>query len=207
MIRLVLADDHAIFREGLAHLLSSDPEIEVVGSTGRGDEALEIIRTEKPDIAILDISMPGLNGIDVSREAAAEALPTRIILLTMHDDPTLAREAIEAGVAGFVVKDNTASDLIDAVHKVSAGGSFLCDGVAEKVRKLDSLTAEPAALSPREREVLRCVALGRTNKEVARDLDISPKTVDTHRTRLMRKLNVHTTADLVRYAVKIGLVR
>lgn len=207
MIRLVLADDHAIFREGLAHLLASDPEIQLVGEAGRGDDALEMIRDQQPDIAILDISMPGLNGIDVSRQIAVEDLPTRVVLLTMHDDPTLVREAEEAGVAGFVVKDNTASDLIGAVRKVADGGEFFSAAVLEKVRELESLSAEPTTLSPREREVLQSIALGRTNKEIARDLDISPKTVDTHRTRLMRKLSVHTTADLVRYAVKIGLVQ
>jgi len=205
MIRLILADDHAIFRQGLARLLESDEGIELAGEAGDGEAAWDLIREERPDVAVLDISMPGKNGIDVAREIRAAGLPTRALLLTMHDDPTLAQEAEEAGVLGFVVKEEAFSDLLTAIRAVADGQRFVSRVVAEKVNQMASREEAPAALSPREREVLGNIASGLTNKEIARKLEISPKTVDTHRTRLMRKLNVHTTADMVRYAMKIGL--
>lgn len=206
MIRLILADDHAIFRQGLARLLESDEGIELAGEAGDGDAAWDLIRAEKPDVAVLDISMPGKNGIDVAREIRDASLSTRALLLTMHDDPTLAQEAEEAGVLGFVVKEEAFSDLLTAIRTVADGQRFVSRTVADKVSQMEPRETAPAALSPREREVLGNIASGLTNKEIARKLAISPKTVDTHRTRLMRKLGVHTTADMVRYALKIGLI-
>ncbi|OSM05193.1 response regulator [Magnetofaba australis] len=208
VIRLVLADDHGIFRQGLAHLLAGDGRIEIVGDAADGDEALALIRKLQPDVAILDISMPGLDGIEVARRLGDDPeLATRVILLTMHIDPTLALEGERAGAMGFVVKDNTFSELADAIDAVVRGEKFYSAAVRERVAELDPGDPVTTALSPREREVLRLVASGLTNKEMAREMEISPKTVDTHRIRLMRKLNVHTTAELVRYAMRLGLVK
>ncbi|MEG3641372.1 response regulator transcription factor [Magnetococcus sp. PR-3] len=206
MIRIIMADDHTIFRQGLAHLLSAHSEVEIIGEAGRGDEALELIRSLKPDVALLDISMPGLNGLDVVKQVVSEGLTTRLLLLTMHDDPTLAIKADQAGALGYVVKDNAFSELQDAIAAVAAGKRFISAVVEEKVNELERLDDLPVQLSPREKEVVKLVAEGQTNKEIARTLGISPKTVDTHRTRLMRKLNLHTTADVVRYAMRMGLV-
>ncbi|ABK44594.1 two component transcriptional regulator, LuxR family [Magnetococcus marinus MC-1] len=206
MIRIIMADDHTIFRQGLAHLLSAHQELEIVGEAGRGDDALQLIRDLNPDVALLDISMPGLNGLDVVKRVVEEKRPTRLLLLTMHDDPTLAIKAEQAGALGYVVKDNAFSELLDAILAVAAGKRFVSEVVAEKVNELERLDDLPVQLSPREKEVVRLVADGQTNKEIARSLGISPKTVDTHRTRLMRKLNLHTTADVVRYAMRMGLV-
>ncbi|MBF0448007.1 MAG: response regulator transcription factor [Magnetococcales bacterium] len=205
MIRLFIADDHVIFRQGLAHLLKSHADIDLVGEAGRGDEAIHQILDLSPDVAVLDLSMPGMNGIEITKQLRSADFPTQIVILTMHDDPTLAIEAQEAGALGYVVKDYAFSELLDAIHSVQAGRRFYSKSVLEKVDELDILDHSTPALSPREREVVAQVAAGKTNKEIGRLLGISPKTVDTHRTRLMKKLKVHTTADMVRYAIRVGL--
>nr|CRH05350.1 Two component transcriptional regulator, LuxR family [Candidatus Magnetococcus massalia] len=205
MIQLIIADDHMIFRQGLAQLLGSHEGIEIVGQAGSGEEALAMVREQQPDVAILDISMPGLNGIEVSKAIVDEGLSSQILLLTMHDDPTLALKAEQIGVKGYVVKDNAFAELLDAIHAVAKGKRFVSGVVEEKLGELCPTDDLPPTLSPREQEVVRLIAAGHTNKEMARDMGISPKTVDTHRTRLMRKLNLHSTADVVRYAVRMGL--
>lgn len=205
MIRLVLADDHTIFRQGLARLLQSGKKIKLLAEAGDGGQAWQLIQELKPDVALLDISMPGMSGIEVTKKIFEEGLATRVVLLTMHDDPALAAEAKQVGAQGYVLKDNTFEELLQAVEIVAAGGEFMSQPVSEKLTEFTLQGGQPI-LSPRERQVLQGIASGQTNKEIARDLKISPKTVETHRSRLMEKLNRRTSADLVRYAVKTGLV-
>ncbi|MBF0612180.1 MAG: response regulator transcription factor [Magnetococcales bacterium] len=205
MIRLVLADDHTIFRQGLARLLQSGKKIKLLSEAGDGQQAWQLIRELQPDIALLDISMPGMSGIEVAKLIIEEGLPTRIVLLTMHDDPALAAEAKQTGAHGYVLKDNTFEELLEAVETVANGGTFMSRPVSDKLNDFMEQGGYPV-LSPRERQVLQGIASGQTNKEIARNLKISPKTVETHRSRLMEKLNRRTSAELVRYAVKTGLV-
>ncbi|MGN7611581.1 response regulator [Magnetococcales bacterium HHB-1] len=207
MTTLILADDHAIFRQGLAQLLSSS-SFNVLGQAGNGAEAWQLIQKFHPQVAILDISMPSPNGLELAARIAKEAYETYVILLTMHDDPTLADEAKRSGVRGYVLKDNTFEELIHAVSTVASGEIYLSKQLQGKVNFISrhGLSRRKSVLSPREREVLKNIAQGYTNKETARILEVSPKTVETHRSRIMAKLNLHSTAELVRYAVKVGLV-
>ncbi len=206
-IRVVIADDHTIFREGLCKLLSSEKEIEVCGYASGGKEAAEIIRRERPDVAILDVSMPDRNGLELARELLRENTSTKIILLTMHRDSLTARSAISCGVSAYVLKDNAFDDLLYAIKTVFSGGVFLSPSIAallvdENIRE----KGKQIGLSDREKEVLILIASGLSNKEISKKLFISIKTVETHRARIMEKLGAHSTADLVRYAVKSGLV-
>ncbi len=205
-IRIVLADDHAIIREGLAPLFEEEQEMELLAQAGDGREAWGLIESLRPDVAILDISMPEMTGIEVTRRVVDAGLSTQIILLTMHDDPSAVLEAQEAGASGYVLKDNSFDELVQAVHAVVAGGTFVTPSVREKLRKLQSQGKTAALLSKREREVIKLIAQGRSSKEIGRIMDISPRTVDTYRMRLMEKLDLHTLADVVRYAVRTGMV-
>ena len=200
-VRLVLADDHVIFRQGLAVLLGAEKRFEIVGVAGNGLEALELIRQQRPDIAILDISMPGQGAIEIAGIIATEALPTRVIALTMHKETLFVNGALAAGVAGYVLKDNAFEDLIYAINAVLGGGTFISPVIA------GSAVGEKNAgglVTRREKEVLKMIAAGMTNRQVAAALNISVKTVETHRTRIMRKLDLHNTASLVRYALRNG---
>jgi len=205
MTRLLLADDHAIFRQGLRRLLQAWPEAEVVGEAADGLEAWELIQEKHPDLAILDIEMPQMRGIEIMRQVKEKELSTRIVLLTMHDEPALAFEAERAGAHGYVLKDNTFEELLEAIQKVAAGYRYMSPGVSENFQAFRMETGG-TALSTREREVLQLIASGQSSKEIARTLDISPKTVETYRNRLMSKLNLHSVAELVRYAMRSGLL-
>jgi DNA-binding NarL/FixJ family response regulator len=205
MIRLLLADDHAIFRQGLARLLDTWPEAKVMAEAADGQEAWEMILRHKPDLAIVDIKMPQLSGIKIAKQVRAQGLSTRIVLLTMHDEPALALEAEHAGVHGYVLKDNTFEELTKAIETVASGRRYMSPSVSEKLHAF-RLNSGGVTLSPREREVLKLIASGLSNKVIARELDISPKTVETHRNRLMTKLNLHSVAELVRYAVQTGFL-
>ncbi len=206
MMRLVLADDHAIFRQGLSRLLHTWTEAQVVGEAADGQEAWRLIQTLAPDVAILDIEMPRLGGIEILSKVRGEGLATRVVLLTMHDEPALALDAERAGAQGYVLKDNTFEELVNAVKKVAGGHCFMSPSVAEKLSAF-RLNGGGANLSPREREVLKLIASGLSSKAIAKALNISPKTVETHRNRLMTKLNLHSVAELVRYAVQTGYVK
>ena len=205
MIRLVFADDHAIFRQGLSRLLHTWPEGQVEGEAADGVEAWRLIQTLQPEVAILDIEMPLLGGIEILEKIRQGGLSTRVVLLTMHDEPALAFEAESAGAQGYVLKDNTFEELVTAVKKVADGNRYMSPSVLEKLRAF-RLNGGGANLSPREREVLKLIASGLSNKAIAQTLNISPKTVETHRNRLMTKLNLHSVAELVRYAVRTGYV-
>jgi DNA-binding NarL/FixJ family response regulator len=205
MIRLVLADDHTIFRQGLSRLLHTWNEGQVVGEAADGQEAWRLIQALQPDVAILDIDMPRKTGIEILGKVRDEGLPTRVVLLTMHDEPALSLEAERAGTHGYVLKDNTFEELVKAVKKVAAGHRYMSPSVYEKLRAF-RLNGGGTNLSPREREVLKLIASGLSNKAIGQTLNISPKTVETHRNRLMTKLDLHSVAELVRYAVRMGYV-
>ncbi len=209
MISLIVADDHKIFREGLLRMLASACHIRVIGDAGDGESTFQLIKNEKPDVAVIDISMPGMDGLQIIEKLREhDGINTKIILLTMHNSAALASRAIKLGAAGYLLKDNTFRDLIYAVETVKAGKKFistdiseklLCDNHGDKADKLLLLTA-------REKEILRQIALGQKNRDIAGELCISIKTVASHRTNIMEKLGLHSVADLVRYAVQSGLI-
>ena len=206
-IRVILADDHAIVRESLRTLLEREG-FEVVAEAADGQQASQQIRTHKPDIAVMDISMPTLNGVDVTRSVVLAALNTRVVLLTQHDEPQYVSEALEAGVKGYVLKSQVASDLIHALHQVSRGQFYLSPQISASV--VEAYRRGPRGktpLTPRERQVLKLISEGKSTKEIASVLGISVKTAESHRTRLMQKLDIHETASLVLYAVRHGVVQ
>jgi DNA-binding NarL/FixJ family response regulator len=203
---VILADDHAIVRQGLAALLQREPDIAILAQAADGEAAWGLIETHRPDIAILDFAMPRATGIEVARRVQAAALDTGVVLLTMHDDAATALQAQQAGVSGFVVKDNSFEELALAVRSVAAGGTFVTPAVRARLNALQRSRERAAALSPREREVVRLIAAGQSSKEIGRVLAISPRTVDTYRDRLRDKLGLHSVAELVLYAVQCGML-
>ena len=206
MIKIIIADDHAIFTEGLSIMLSTASDIVVLGKAAEGNGALKLIDTLHPNVAILDISMPGMNGIEIAKEVYRKRLNTKIILLTMHNNPLTADKLLKSGVSGYVMKEDAFKDLMLAIKTVSSGGQFISPSLAEKMSCLRNSKAEGfAGLSGREKEVLQLISSGLTNKQIAARLLISVKTVESHRTNIMQKLGIHNTAELVRYAIKEGL--
>ncbi len=207
MIRVVICDDHVIFRQGLLKLLQSAEGIAIVGESGDGHEILSIIDKEKPDVAILDISIPGPTGFDIIKEIKSKGCQTKVIFLTMHNDPPTAKTAMQLNAEGYVLKDDAFEDLLYSVRAVASGGKFISPSMSDKILKITiTKETENRILTKRECEILRLIALGLTNKRIADKLYISVKTVETHRTRIHQKLNVHTTAELVRHAIKMGLI-
>lgn len=208
LTRIVVADDHAIMLQGLKELLGKGGRYLVLGEAGDGREAVQLIRRLQPDIAILDIAMPGLNGLDTARATMKQSPRTKVILLTMHDQSQYVVEALNAGVHGYVIKSQPASDLLRAIREVSAGRVYLSPAISKIVidayRCKGDSSSDPLTL--REREVLQLVAEGKTTKEVAGRLGIGVKTAESHRTRIMAKLEIRNTAGLVRYAVRRGLI-
>lgn len=210
-IRVLLADDHTIVRQGLVGILMGSPEMEVVGEAADGAEAVEKSLKVKPDVVVLDISMPHLNGLEAARRIH-EALPaTRILVLTMHDDEEYILKMVRAGASGYLLKDGAASELLAGIRALKAGkpyfGPHATKALAEAFQRGESAPEEPfARLTDREREIFQLVVEGKTNKEIAGVLFISPKTVDNHRTRLMEKMGLHSTAELIRYAARHKLL-
>lgn len=206
-IRIVIAEDHQMVRQGFRALLERDG-FEVVGEAGDGHAALGLIEKHKPDIAIVDIGMPLLNGIDVARAIPGLSPDTRTILLTMHSESHYVLEALRAGVTGYLVKTRAAEDLTKAIREVHRGAVYLSSGVSREAvdAYLANREIEQNPLTPRERQVLQLVAEGKTTKEVANLLGISVKTAESHRSRIMRKLDIHETASLVRYAIRQGML-
>jgi DNA-binding NarL/FixJ family response regulator len=209
VIRVILADDHALVRDGLRAVLAREPDIQVVAEAADGREALVAAETVKPDLAVLDLSMPLLNGLDVARQLAARDWGPRTILITMHAEDQYVLDALRAGVRGYVLKKQAAADLVRAIREVAGGRVYLSPGVGAAVA--DAIrTGGPAPaerLTPREREVLQLVAEGKTTKEIATILHVSVKTADSHRTRLMQKLDIHDVAGLTRCAIRLGLIQ
>lgn len=207
MQRILLADDHSMFRQGVRALLESEG-CEVVGEAGDGREAVRLARSTKPDVAVLDISMPLLNGVDAAREIQRLAPGTQVILLTMYEEDAYVLESLQAGIRGYVLKSQAAEDLISAIRQVGRGMVYLSPGISEALinayKAKSSLPPDP--LTVRERQVLQLVAEGKTTKQIAAILTLSVKTADSHRTRIMKKLGIHDTAGLVRYAIRRGLI-
>ena len=211
--RVYLADDHRILREGLRHILSEISGCEVVGEAGDGRQALQEIEEIKPDVAVLDISMPNLTGIEISRQLRRYHPEIKIIILSRHDNEEYIEQLLKHGVDGYVLKDDAGDDLLRAVEAVVKGEKYLSPRIASKVmRDLQRPARNPAADSPfvlltnREREILKLIAEGKTNEEIARALWISPRTAKAHRANIMKKLDVHKVTELVRYAIRSGLV-
>jgi DNA-binding NarL/FixJ family response regulator len=207
-IRVVLADDHAVVREGVKLLLEMEG-FEVVGQAADGLEAVRLVRELNPDIAVLDRSMPLLNGVDAAREIRRAFPEARLILLTMDTDENHLLEALRAGFRGCVLKSYAARELIQAIRAVMRGGTYLHPGLSHVVVEayLSKSEAQPDPLSPRERQVLQLLAEGKKTREVAELLCISVKTAESHRTRIMKKLGIKETAGLVRYALRQGVTQ
>lgn len=210
MIRVLLAEDHHLVRAGLRALLDPLPDIEVVGEAGDGREALAMLKNRNADVAILDISMPGMNGLEAAVRMGDEAPGTKVVILTMHSNEEYVLRALRAGVAGFLLKDAGTAELEGAIRSVMRGETYLSPGVSKKVVEGylgRSAGAHPLdSLTPRQREVLQLIAEGYSTKQIAGLLGVGVKTIETHRTQLMDRLGIHEIAGLVRYAVRVGLV-
>ncbi len=209
--RVLIADDHTIVRHGLVGILNATNDIEVVGQAGNGAEAVTRAIDLKPDIVLLDISMPRLNGLEAARRIRKALPASHILVLTMHEEEEYVRKMVRAGVSGYIVKDGAASELIAAIRAVKSGktwfGPQASQALADAWQDGAALPDDPLErLTNREREVLLLIIEGKTNSQVSETLGVSPKTVDNHRTRLMEKLGVHNTAELVRFASRHGLL-
>ncbi|MBN2054330.1 response regulator transcription factor [bacterium] len=211
MIRVLLADDHRIVREGLGSLLEQRGRVEIVAAVSNGLDALSQALARTPDVAVLDITMPGLNGIEVTHRLHAERPGIHVIILSMHDDRGFVLEALRAGARGYVLKDSAFKDLLAAIQTVMTGGVYLSPQITNVVveaaiRPVQRTDETPfALLSGREREVLQMLAEGMKVKEIAGALHVSPKTIETHRKNIMDRLDLHSIAELTKYAVRNGL--
>ena len=207
MIRVLLADDHQIVRDGLKRILGATADIAVAGEAGSGDEALALVRGNDYDLAVLDLSMPGLAGIDLVKRLKAEKPKLKLLVLSMHGEQQYAARALKAGAAGYLTKDSAAQQLVGAIRKVAAGGVHISEAAAASLIE-GSASDGPlhARLSDREYEVFRLLAAGRSPTEIARRLHLSVKTVSTHKTRILEKLRLGGTAELVRYALEHRLL-
>ena len=213
-LRILLADDHTVVRQGLRKVLEERPDWVVVAEAGNGRDAVKQAEELKPDVAILDVAMPLLNGIEATRQIVKRSPATRVLVLTMHSDEAYVNQILKAGATGYLLKDSADVDLIQAVGAVSQGKSFFSPGVArlmldDYVRQLadKGISDRYESLSEREREIFQLIAEGKANKEIAHILSISPSTVETHRARIMEKLDLHSAAEIVLYAVRRGVIR
>ncbi len=208
MIRILLADDHALVRQGLGMILGAQPDMEIVGQAGNGNEAIEMAEKLKPDVVVMDVAMPELNGIEATRRLAVALPRTRVLALSMHKDSVYVREILRAGARGYLLKDSADADLINAVRAIAKGEGYISPAVSDAVlsdyRK--HVTDPLDLLTSREREVLQHIAEGKTNKEIATSLNLSVYTIEAHRGRIMEKLNLHSTGELVRFALRNGLI-
>jgi DNA-binding NarL/FixJ family response regulator len=213
ILRILLADDHTVVRQGLRKVLEERSDWQVVAEAGDGREAVRLAEQHKPDVAVIDVAMPLLNGIETTRQISRRVPGVRILILSMHSDEAYVIQILKAGAIGYLLKDSADVDLLQAVSAVSQGKSFFSPPIARLV--LDDYVRPGSghavdryeSLSEREREVFQLVAEGRANKEIAALLFISPATVETHRARIMEKLDLHSAAEIVLYAVRRGVVR
>lgn len=208
MIKIFLADDHVMVREGLASLVTTDPGIKIVGQCGNGLDVLPGIEKCSPDLAVLDISMPGLNGLDTCRQLTRKFKDVRVLILTIHNDDDFVARALENGASGFMLKDSAINQLVEAIHTIMDGTTYLGPGIsknaAERIAKGECSPYEK--LTNRERQVLQLIAEGQTNRQIAEDLGLSAKTIDAHRTRMMQKLDIHDQTALVKFAISKGII-
>ncbi len=206
-VKILLADDHTIVRQGLKLILSAHADLEVVGEAANGRQAVDMANKLRPDVVLMDVQMPELNGIEAAKQMVAANSRIRILALSMHKEAVYVREILKAGARGYILKDAIDTELVNAIRSVAQGDGYLSPAVAGA---LNEKTADPNnpgdTLSPREREVLLLIAEGKTNKEIATKLNLSVYTVDSHRGKIMEKLNLHSAGELVRFAIKNGLV-
>jgi two-component system response regulator NreC len=207
-IRVLLADDHSLVRQGFRRILEAQPDLEIVGEASDGREAVELAAQLKPEVVVMDVAMPGLNGIEATRRICESSPRTRVLALSMHRDSVYVREILRAGARGYLLKDAFDADLVSAVRAVARGEGFIAPAIADCVlADYRQHVSDPIdLLTAREREVLQLIAEGKTNKEIASLLNLSVYTVDAHRGRIMEKLNLHSAGELVRFAVRKGLI-
>jgi two-component system response regulator NreC len=209
-IQVLIADDHGVVRAGLRALLIAEPDLQVVGEAATGEEAVRLAVRRKPDVALMDISMPGMDGIEATRRLAEQAPKVRVLLLTVHEDAAMLREALRAGAAGYVIKRAVESELINAIRAAAAGDLYvhpsMTRSLLEEEKPASANNGALARLTPREIEVLRMIAEGYTNTQIADLLCLSPRTIETHRANIRSKLNLDSRAELVRFAARNGLL-
>jgi len=210
-VRVLLADDHTLVRAGLRKLLESIADMEVVGECGDGLQLLALVERLQPQLVLMDIAMPGLNGLDATARLLKQWPDIRVLILSMHQNEEYVRQALRHGAAAYLLKDAAPLELELAIRAVQQGGTFLSPAISkgvlsDYVKRLRGEDQGADPLTPRQREVLQLIAEGRSSKEIARILDLSVKTVETHRTQLMKQLDIHEVTGLVRYAMRLGLV-
>ena len=212
-LRILLADDHVVMRTGLRALLERQPNLEIVGESENGREAIELVASLKPDVVVMDVGMPVLNGIEATKTIVSQHPTTAVVILSMHVDESYIMRALKAGARGYLLKDSAPADLIGAIQAVSQNKSFFSPKVSRilaedyvRVLKQKGAVDSYDLLTSREREILQLIAEGKANKEVAAALNISPYTVETHRSHILEKLNLHNPAELILYAVRKGLI-
>ena len=208
VIKILLADDHTIVRQGLKLILAAHADMQVLGEAANGREAVELAAKLHPDIVLMDVAMPELNGIEATRQMVAANTRIRILVLSMHKESVYVREILRAGARGYILKDAIDTELLTAIRSVARGDGYISPAVSGALLNdfRGNATNPIDLLSPREREVLQLIAEGKTNKEIATRLNLSVYTVDSHRGKVMEKLNLHSTGELVRFALKQGLV-
>jgi two-component system, NarL family, response regulator NreC len=213
LVRIIIADDHPFMRTGLRHVLEEHPEFRIVGEAADGREAVQMVVDAKPDVAILDVAMPNLNGIEAARQISESAPQVAIIVLSMHSDEAYVFRALKAGARAYLLKQSAEADLIAAVKAVSQGKSFFSPAVSQMLledymRQIRDRDVEDSyeLLTPREREILQMVAEGKSNKDIAHRLNLSLYTVETHRGNMMEKLSLHSVPELILYAVRKGVI-
>ena len=212
MTTIVLADDHHIVRQGMRALLEAEPDFRLVGEAGDGLETVQLVERLRPDVLVLDLMMPGLNGLEVTRQVGKRSPQTQVVILSMHANEAYVLEALRNGAVGYVLKDASVTELVQAVREVTAGRRYLSPPLSERAidayvgRAKEATLDRYETLTDREREVLHLVAEGCTNAAIAARLSISPRTAETHRANMMRKLGLHTQTDLIRYALRRGII-
>jgi len=212
-LRILLADDHIVMRTGLRSLLERQPNLEVVGESENGREIVDLVTSLKPDVVVMDVGMPVLNGIEATKTIVTQHPTTAVVILSMHVDESYVMRALKAGARGYLLKDSAPADLISAIQAVSQNKSFFSPKVSRilaedyvRVLKQKGAVDSYDLLTSREREILQLIAEGKANKEVAAALNISPYTVETHRSHILEKLNLHNPAELILYAVRKGII-
>lgn len=210
-IKILVADDHQLVREGLRSLLENEPDLEVAGEAETGRKAVQLVRSLKPDLIIMDVSMPDLNGIEATRHIISECPEAKVLALSMHSDRRFVADILKAGASGYLLKDCAFEELVSAIRAVVIGQTYMSPGITGPViqdylrRLSDPDHSAASLLTPREREVLQLLAEGQTTKQMAGRLNVSVKTVETHRRRLMEKLRIFSVAELTKYAIREGL--
>jgi DNA-binding NarL/FixJ family response regulator len=203
-IRLLIADDHVMFAQGLESLLRD--EFQLLGTAGNGEELVEATKRLQPDVILVDISMPVLNGFDAVRQITESGTNAKIIFLTMHDDATLVSEAFRCGASGYILKHAAGEELVNAIREVAQGNNYVSPLVTNLPAESSMAHTQKTTITPRQREVLKLISRGLTMKEIASELNISTRTAETHKYEMMQTLGVETTADLIRYSLRLGLI-